>query len=106
MGGEWTPEEGLHYPEQDRGECPNCGAPKREFVDLWDLTRLASSKWQGGQEWMDRLTDSQRRFFGEIIEILHHESAPRLYRGDVVHPDDVAVWVDGDQDRPPPGSVA
>jgi len=104
MGGEWSPSEGLHYPEENPETCPNCDTPKRDFIDLWDLPRLASSKNQGGLEWRNRLTDSQWRFFQELIEILHHEQSPRLYRGDIVHPDDVVVWVDGDGDRPPPSA--
>lgn len=102
MGGEWSPEEGLYYPDDGGAECPECGTPKRDFIDLWDLPSLASSKNQGGLEWMNRLTDGQRAFFQELIEILHHERAPRLHRGDITHPNDVAVWIDAD--RPPPES--
>lgn len=100
MGGEWTEEEGLHYPEEESEKCPECGTAKREFVDLWDLPKLASTKQQGGSEWTNRLSDGQREFFREIIEILHHENQPIIRRDDLKHPDDVSVWIDGD--RPPP----
>lgn len=101
MGGEWSESDGLHYPDEEGARCPECGTHKREFVDLWDLPRLASGSWQGGGDWLNRLSESQREFFEELVEILHHEAQPIIKRGDVVHPDDVAVWVDGD--RPPPG---
>jgi len=99
MGAAWSETEGLYYPDDEGACCPACDTPKEKFIDLWDLPRLASSKNQGGQEWINRLSDGQRSFFDELIEILHHDSLPIIERGDVIHPDDVCVWIDGD--RPP-----
>jgi hypothetical protein len=99
MGAAWSESEGLHYPDDESACCPACGTSKEDFIALWDLPRLASSKNQGGEEWINRLSDGQRAFFEELIEILHHDGAPIIERGDVVHPDDVSAWVDGD--RPP-----
>jgi hypothetical protein len=99
MDGEWDAEEGFHYPGS-ADTCPECGKAKSEFIDLWDLTRLASSSRQGGQEWMERLSEGQLEFFEEIVEILHHAEEPIIFRGDLKHPGDVEAWVDGD--LPPP----
>jgi hypothetical protein len=99
MGAAWSETEGLHYPEKGEPCCPACGTSKANFIALWDLPRLASSKNQGGQEWINRLSDSQREFFDELMAILHHDGAPIIERGDIPHPDDVAPWIDGD--RPP-----
>ena len=99
MGAAWSESEGLHYPDDEGDCCPACGTSKENFIALWDLPRLASSKNQGGQEWINRLSDGQRAFFEELIEILHHDGSPIIERGDVIHPDDVSVWIDGD--RPP-----
>lgn len=102
LGGEWSPDEGLHYPDEGEPECPSCGLPKSEFFDLYELPRLAASKRRRfGGKWMRDLSDTQRAFFKEIIEILNHDQSPRIHRGDVIHPDDVAVWID-EGDRPPP----
>ena len=101
LGGEWSEDDGFHYHEESE-QCPECGTPKREFVDLWDLSRLASESWQGGGEWKEQLSDGQWAFFEEIIEILHNTREPKIFLGDLQHPDDVEAWVDGD--IPPPES--
>lgn len=101
LGGEWSADEGLHYLDEGEPACPECGKPKSDFIDLWELPRLAASKKSAtGGQWIRRLSDSQQAFFKEIIEILNHDQQPRIERGDVIHPDDVAVWID--VDRPPP----
>lgn len=99
VGMDWSADEGLY--RERSGECPECGASKDDFLDLWEVPKVASTSTQGGQEWLEGLSDSQRRFVNRLIDALCSARQPIIFEEDLRHPDDVAVMVDGD--RPPPG---
>lgn len=101
IGMEWDKDEReLVY--QDSGECPECGESKSNFIDIRDVPGEMDHTVSMSEPFTDNLDIEAREFFREIVEILHTASDPRIFDGDIDHPNSVAKWVDDD---PPPGNA-